>query len=180
MNLQNKLCFRDFNILPFPSLTRSLREEVRCMRNHPEVRKWMYQKHEITKKEHATFIKSLKTDRHNGYWLVKNKNGCRVGVIGLHRLDLKNKNAYLGIYANPLERFSGQGAILMDCLKYLAFSKLRLHSLKLEVIASNKHALRFYRKAGFVREGQLKEFVLVDGKWCDVCVMGIINGNKNR
>lgn len=179
MNLQKKLKFQKLNIVPFALLSKNEAEEVRIMRNHPEVQKWMYQSHKITKNEHSLFLKRLRDDSRNAYWVVKDSKNAVLGVIGLHRIDLVNKNAYLGIYTNPFLRFPGQGSKLMDCLKYVAFKYLHLHSLKLEVLESNKHAYLFYKKKGFAKEGKLKDFVFKDGKWVDVAVMGIIYGIKD-
>ena len=90
-------------------------------------------------------------------------------------MDLSNKNAYLGIYTNPYNVKRGTGYALIECLKVLAFDIANLHTLKLEVIEKNKRAISFYKKAGFSKEGILRDFVFKDGKWCDVIVMGIIN-----
>jgi UDP-4-amino-4,6-dideoxy-N-acetyl-beta-L-altrosamine N-acetyltransferase len=57
----------------------------------------------------------------------------------------------------------------------LAFDTVELHSLKLEVIEENERSVDFYMKIGFKEEGLLKEFVLKDGKWLNVIIMGILN-----
>ena len=142
-------------------------------RNDWRVRKWCYTEHIITKKEHKEFIKKLKNDEKNFYWVVKSREGSYLGVVSLNKLDTLHKHAYLGIYSNP--KFKGVGKILMRALKELAFKIAKLHTLKLEVIETNRHAIEFYKKQGFKEEGKLKEFVYKNNKWLDVIIMGIIN-----
>lgn len=66
----------------------------------------------------------------------------------------------------------------MECLQGLAFDTAHLHTLKAEVIETNKRAINFYKKSGFSEEGRLKEFVFKDGKWQDVIVIGIIKRDE--
>ncbi len=161
-------------LINFINLSDSEREMVRLWRNNEIIMKWMYQDHLISFEEHANFINKLRDDNNNFYWLVKKTTGDYIGVISLNRIDLRNKNAYFGIYTNPESKLSGAGSLLIKSLKILAFDMVNLHTLKLEVIAGNKRAIDFYEKSGFSEEGRLKEFVLKEGNWQDVIIMGII------
>src|SRR5208283_5956624 len=98
-----------------------------------------------------------------------------LGVIYLNRADFSNMNAFLGIYSNPDRKAPGAGSLLVDCLKKIAFEKLNLHTLKLEVIETNVRAVDFYAKSGFSQEGRLEEFVFKKGRWYDVVIMGMVN-----
>lgn len=149
-------------------------EQVRRWRNHEAVRKWMYSDHLISRKEHLRFIQGLKEDSKNFFWRVEDQEGG-LGVISLNKVDVKNKHAYLGIYANPDVRRHGAGKVLIHLLKQLCFEIAHLHSLRLEVIEGNERAVRFYRKMGFRREGRLKEFVFKNGRWNDVIVMALVD-----
>ena len=170
---------RDFNLGDF-RLTNFVhlgveKERVRRWRNDEAVRKWMYSDHLISKREHQRFIEGLRRDRKNFYWRVENGEGETIGVISLNKVDFENKNAYLGVYANPDFEGRGAGSGLIGSLKRLSFEVANLHTLRLEVIDGNERALRFYRKAGFKREGRLKEFIFKEGRWKDVIVMGMIH-----
>lgn len=166
--------FNKCRLFNFVSLDKIDAEQVRIWRNHVEVRKWMYQYHKISRKEHHEFLGKLKADNRNLYWLLK-QDGEQVGVFSLNKIDLRNKNAYLGIYANPLLKIDGAGALLIQAIKYLAFKVMRLHSLKLEVLETNKKVISFYQRSGFVAEGKLKEFVRRDNQYIDVIIMGVVN-----
>lgn len=173
--LRKNIDIGSLKLINFINLTETEKEGVRKYRNRENVRNFMYQDHIVSKEEHQKFIEDLKDDKKNFYWLVKDNKGEHIGVISLNRLDLRNKNAYLGIYKNPELKSKGLGSILINCLKNLAFEITCLHALKLEVIEGNNNAISFYKEAGFKKEGILKKFVLRNGKWYDVIVMGIIN-----
>ena len=164
-------------IINFINLTPEEKEMVRNWRNHESIRKVMYSDHIISREEHAHFIEQLKEDTRNSYWVVK-KKGEHIGTISLNRIDIRNKNAYMGIYTNPGKKISGAGSILIENLKYLAFHVAGLHTLKLEVLQENEQAIIFYIKSGFIEEGRLKEYIFKDNKWSDMVIMGIINNRK--
>lgn len=170
--LKNELKINSTIIKNFINLSKNELEIVRKWRNHQKIRKWMYSEHEITKKEHLNFIKSLKTDKRNFYFIIL-KNETYLGVIYINRLDIKNRHAYFGIYANPEEKIKDAGKILGKILLKLTFEYLKLHSLKLEVLENNERAIRFYKKLGFKEEGILKEFVFRRNKWLNVLIMGM-------
>ena len=87
-------------------------------------------------------------------------------------MNKKHKSAYLGIYANPECKEKGRGKVLLKLLLKVAFDFFKLHTLKLEVFEDNNAAINLYKKLGFQEEGRLKEFILKDGKWKDVIIMG--------
>ena len=169
MNFKNAGC----TLINYASLNSRESEMVLRWRNMPQIQKWMYQDHLITSKEHKGFLKRLKTDRKNSVYLVKRGKDEYIGMISLNNIDSKNRHAYLGIYANPENKLPGYGSILINCIKFLAFKKMRLHTLKLEVLRVNDRAHHFYLKHGFKKEGVLKEFINKNGSWTDVVVMGI-------
>lgn len=173
VDLRQDFTFDKFNIKNFVSLSSDEVEFVRNCRNHDEVRKWMYSDNIISSWDHINFINTLKENNKNYYWLVKMEEKA-IGVISLTRIDFQNRNAYLGIYANPFTLLRGKGELLIKCIQKLAFDYAKLHTLKIEVMDTNDKATKFYKKVGFSEEGRLKEFVFRDGKWHDMVVMGKI------
>jgi len=67
--------------------------------------------------------------------------------------------------------YGGEAAKLM--LEY-GFKHLKLHRIQLIVLDFNERALHMYRKIGFVEEGIQREARLVDGKWRNVIMMGML------
>jgi UDP-4-amino-4,6-dideoxy-N-acetyl-beta-L-altrosamine N-acetyltransferase len=170
--LHRNLEISGMTLLNFTNLSKEEKEMILRWRNSEEVRRWMFTDHIISLKEHLDFIDSLKNDNRNFYFLVKRVSEY-LGVVYLIRVDLRNRNAYLGIYANPEKKIAGLGSILGEVLLKLTFDVAKLHTLKLEVFEDNERAIALYRKLGFVEEGRLREFIFRDGKWKDVIVMGI-------
>ncbi|WP_445475043.1 UDP-4-amino-4,6-dideoxy-N-acetyl-beta-L-altrosamine N-acetyltransferase [Methanococcoides methylutens] len=175
LNLKKDFIFDDLMVKNFINTSTEEKEIVRNCRNHVSVREWMYSDNIISSEEHIYFIKNLKNDNNNFYWIVQKGQEC-IGVISLNKIDLRNKNAYLGIYSNPYCKLKTKGNLLIKCLKTLAFDIAKLHTLKLEVVDNNKRAISFYKKSGFKEEGRLKEFVFKNGNWYDMIVMGITKG----
>lgn len=54
------------------------------------------------------------------------------------------------------------------------FKHLKLHRIQLKVFDFNERALHMYRKLGFVEEGIQREARLVDGTWCNVVMMSML------
>jgi len=55
-----------------------------------------------------------------------------------------------------------------------AFGILGMHRVWLHVYAYNQRAIRAYEKAGFVREGVLREDRYHNGRFFDTIVMGLL------
>lgn len=178
ITLRKRFRLKNSIAINFVNLNKEEKEMVRRWRNNKNIRRWMYDGHIISLKEHSRFIESLKNDNKNSYWLIKNGRGESVGTVSLNRINFKNRNAYLGIYVNPEISQSGTGRLLIALLKKIAFGIFKLHTLKLEVIADNKRAVDFYSREGFSKEGELRDFVFKNGRWIDVVVMGMINNAK--
>ena len=176
IKLKNNFEFDEIKIVNFINLTDAEKEMVRNWRNNKDIRRWMYQDHMISRKEHLGFLNQIKQNNKNFWWLVYGGNEP-LGVIYLVRCDFENRNGYLGIYSDPKK--SGNGKILMDCLKKLAFEVAGFHTLQLEVMENNGRAVNFYKKSGFKNEGKLKEFVLRDRNWRSVVIMGMVNKKKD-
>ncbi len=167
---------RTHEAVNFVSLNAQEKDLVRLWRNHKDVRRWMLTDHLISVEEHVNFLKHLRASRRDSYWLIKeSQSGRYVGVVSLNKLNTKHKNAYLGIYAGSQNRQKGDGHVLMDFLKMIAFEKIRLHTLKLETFETNVRAIKFFQREGFKMEGALKEFILRDGQYLDFIIMGCVN-----
>ncbi len=176
-NLKKNINVGNLIMKNFINLECKEKEIVRNWRNNNVVREWIYSEHIISVEEHNNFIIKLEEDSRNIYWLVKNKDEY-MGVVYLSRLDFNNRNGYLGIYSNP--NLKGVGNLLQECLIKVAFGIACLHTLKLEVIEDNEKAIKLYKRFGFEKEGELKDFVFKNGKYKNAIIMGIINRNGNN
>jgi len=67
------------------------------------------------------------------------------------------------------ERHAGQGhmfAALQMAIPYI-FSGLQLHRIEAACIPENERSIRLLEKAGFRREGLLREYLKINGEWRD-------------
>lgn len=141
------------------------------LRNHPEVRRWMYTDQRIAWGEHIRFIDSLLEASSQAHWLVYDSADI-LGSVNLSRISMQHGHAYVGIYANPECEKRSKGKSLLEALKQVAFETLQLHTLKLEVLVQNRKAIAFYEKNGFSKEGILKGYIRKSEAFEDVVIMG--------
>jgi RimJ/RimL family protein N-acetyltransferase len=98
-----------------------------------------------------------------------------IGTCQLLRIDRVHRTAELQIRIGDVaERGHGYGTEAVAMLVAFAFKDLNLHRVSLHVFATNERAIHAYEKAGFVREGVLRQAVHVDGRYVDLVVMGIL------
>ena len=117
------------------------------MRNHPEIKKWMHNKDNISNTTHFEFIKSLENKMDRRYFLVKHNNNI-MGSINFSEIDLYNSVEF-GIYTNPFLQLRGVGRLLDAAISHYAFIELNVNKIKLEVFSNNERAIHFYSKCGF-------------------------------
>ena len=117
------------------------------MRNHSQVKKWMYNQDSISKTEHFNFIKSLENDIDRRYFLIKQK-GTIIGAVNFANIT-SNKPAIFGFYANPFEQILGAGRMLELTSLHFIFRELNLSKITLEVFSDNKQVVNLHKKFGF-------------------------------
>ena len=135
-------------LIDFVDTSPKEKELVLDMRNHENVKFWMYNSDNIVLDTHLRFINSLIFDIKNQYFLVKKDEKC-IGVVNFMEIDFVTNKCEFGLYANPFEKIAGVGRILEEiCIKY-AFDILNLKTFKLEVFSENIRAIKLYNKFKF-------------------------------
>ncbi|WP_282611126.1 GNAT family N-acetyltransferase [Pelagibius sp. Alg239-R121] len=93
--------------------------------------------------------------------------------IRRHHLQSHAHRGTLGIGIVPEFRGNGLGTRLIElaieCATETGFSRIEF-----DVRADNFRAIALYEKTGFVKEGVLRNAVLVDGEFFDVVVMALV------
>jgi len=139
--------FGEVDLCNYVNLNESDKIFTLNMRNHPEVRKWMYNQDKISEKSHFEFIKNLEYDVKKRYFLVKQEDSV-IGSINFSEINLFNSVEF-GIYANPFLQLKGTGKLLESVASQYAFVELGVKKIKLEVYSNNDRAICFYNKCGF-------------------------------
>lgn len=91
-----------------------------------------------------------------------------LGTISLKNIDLKNKNAEYAISTRKKARGTGANQKATESLLKYGFDKLQLHRIYLNVLSSNKRAISFYKKCGFIYEGKFKDHLFIDDRYQDL------------
>ena len=138
----------------------------------------------VSEYEHEEWVKRMATASDKKLFLICDKEtSTPIGTIGLKNFDYINSHAELFIsigHESFLSGTSGKRGYGTDAVKVLTnycFNHLNLHKISLNVFESNLRAMRCYEKAGFQKEGVLKQHHFSNGKYEDVLVMAIIAKN---
>ena len=106
---------------------------------------------------------------------IETADGVRIGNVGLHAIDWKNRSAELGIAIGEKAYWDrGYGTDAIRTMLGLAFREMNLHRVSLRVDVDNARGLRCYEKSGFRKEGVFRDMVFKNGAYCDQYVMSIL------
>ena len=104
-----------------------------------------------------------------------------VGNIYLRSIDWVARTAVLHIFIGDAEnRGKGYGHEAAGLLLKHAFHNYNLNRIELEVLASNRQAVRLYEKCGFIKEGVLRKRVFKKGLYQDVIIMALLREDFDR
>ncbi|RHP32691.1 GNAT family N-acetyltransferase [Lachnotalea sp. AF33-28] len=129
----------------------------------------------FTKEEvNSFFFKSLEDDNRY-FFLIISFDGRIIGesVITEIDWDLRCANFRIGIF-HSTERGYGIGTWATEVTRDFAFEELKLHRLELDVYSFNPRAEKVYLKAGFKREGILRDSVMDGDEYADDILMAIL------
>lgn len=107
---------------------------------------------------------------------IDTNTGQIIGHGEIANIDYRNSSATLArILTGPPEmRGAGIGLEIVNNLLQIAFDILHLHRVDLLVFDFNQHAISTYEKAGFVKEGVLRESRKLEDKYWSSCIMSIL------
>ncbi len=148
-------------------------DAVLAWRNHPDVRRHMFDTHEIGRDEHAAWFERSARDA-RVHLLVFERGAQRCGFASLVR-GRHPEVADWGFYAAP-DAPPGTGRRLGRATLAHAFGPLGLHKVCGQVLELNDRSLRFHAALGFREEGRLREQHLHEGRYRDVVCFGLLAG----
>jgi [ribosomal protein S5]-alanine N-acetyltransferase len=98
-----------------------------------------------------------------------------IGFVLFRNFQPVYQSAEIGVRIGGEEdRGKGYGARAIRLALDYAWKVLNLHRVALNVLAHNQRAIACYHRAGFETEGRLREAAFIDGRWCDVVLMGAL------
>ena len=101
-----------------------------------------------------------------------------IGNVGLHNIDWRVRCAEMGIVIGEKQYWNqGYGTEAMQLLLKHGFETLNFNRMSLVVYADNPRAIRSYEKAGFVKEGTLRQAIYHRGHYDDVITMSVLRSD---
>ena len=140
-----------------------------------EVARFTGCKEEFTKEEVTSFFLKSLDDGNRYFFLIIAPDGRIIGESVINEIDwdLRCANFRIGIFCMD-ERGKGIGTWATEVTRDFAFEELKLQRLELDVYSFNPRAEKAYVKAGFKREGVLRDAVMDGDKYADDILMSML------
>jgi len=101
-----------------------------------------------------------------------------IGTTGLHRIDWRDRRTEFGILIGAKDEWNkGYGTDATRTIVRYAFETLNLNRVGLRVYEHNPRAMRAYEKAGFRKEGVLRQEAFREGRYWDTIIMGVLRND---
>lgn len=150
--------------------------KVLAWRNDERVRSQMFTDHIISLEEHRTWFEKIKCAENSIYLIFEYKN-IPVGLTSYTDIDKKNGVCFSGSYIGETEVLIGAGAVMMFlCLEYI-FKIKKMRKVCGEIFSSNKAAINYQKKLGYVQEGYFSKHILKNNVYKDVVRLSIFQDN---
>jgi len=147
--------------------------------NDPEVTRTLLAYQPINLAAEERWIDELyKTDHEVVLGIAIVASDKLIGAVGLHRIDYKNRHAQFGIVIGDRHEWhKGYGTEATGVMVAYAFDTLNLNRVWLHVYVTNPYGMRAYEKAGFQKEGVLRQETFRDGRYVDAVAMAILRAD---
>lgn len=104
-----------------------------------------------------------------------------LGSVYIRDIDRQNNKAEYGIFIGEAQaRGRGIGTAAAKLMLRYCFEEAKLHRIYLRALSDNEQAIGSYEKAGFVKEGYLRDDVCIDGQYRDIVWMAAVNPDLDR
>jgi RimJ/RimL family protein N-acetyltransferase len=144
--------------------------------NDPAVRRTLLAHRPMSVGQEQAWLEMLGKDEHHVVMgIARQSDDELIGATGLHRIDSRTRNTELGLSLGDRSTWGqGFGTEATRMMLDYGFGTLNLHRIWLLVYASNASAIRVYEKAGFRKEGLLREHYFMEGQYEDGVLMAIL------
>ena len=146
-------------------------------RNGEEVRRNFIYQELFTREGHENWIKNMvETGKVVQMIICDLADDTPLGSVYIRDIDRQHRKAEYGIFIGEKSaRGRGVGTAAARLMLDYCFYEEKLHRIYLRVFSSNEQAIRSYEKAGFIKEGLLREDVCIDGQYRDIIWMAALN-----
>ena len=145
-------------------------------RNSDAVRKNFIYQELFTRESHENWIRTkVETGQVVQMIICDSATHQPLGSVYIRDIDRQHGKAEYGIFIGEASaRGRGVGSATAKLMLRYCFEEEKLHRVYLRVLSGNQAAIRSYEKAGFVKEGCLKDDVCLNGEYRDVIWMAIV------
>jgi len=162
-------------------LEREDADTVKQYINDPDVRATLQMYLPKTHLQEVEFVEGMGAGKSNTdivLGIALKKDDRLIGTTGFHLIDWKNRRTSWGINIGAKDCWNqGCGTEAARLMVKYAFEELALNRVYLTVYDFNARAIRAYEKAGYRREGLLRQDIFKAGKFWDVWTMGILRAD---
>ena len=145
-------------------------------RNSDGVRKNFIYQALFTRENHENWMKTMvETGKVVQMIICDSASDEPLGSVYIRDIDRHHNKAEYGIFiGEPDARGRGVGTAAAKLMLRYCFEEEGLHRVYLRAFSDNIQAIKSYEKAGFVREGLLRDDVCIEGQYRDIVWMAAI------
>ncbi len=157
-------------------------DRIVAWRNSDAVRKNFIYQALFTRQSHENWIRThVETGDVVQLIICNLADDKPLGSVYIRDIDRHHNKAEYGIFIGEAEaRGRGVGTAAAKLMLRYCFEEEQLHRVYLRALSENGQAIRSYEKAGFQREGLLRDDVCIDGKYRDIVWMAAVNSANDR
>lgn len=146
-------------------------------RNSEEVRRHFIYQAPFTREGHENWIRNMvETGKVIQMMICDLKDDTPLGSVYVRDIDRQHQKAEYGLFIGEASaRGRGVGTAVAKLMLDYCFRKEKLHRIYMRVFAANERSIHSCEKAGFVREGFLRDDVCIDGQYRDIVWMAALN-----
>jgi RimJ/RimL family protein N-acetyltransferase len=135
----------------------------------PEVTRYLLRRYPPSLRQEAQWLESVAASETDIVWAVTlQETGAVIGVMGLHRIDWRNRHAWVEItLGEPTVWNKGYATETVRLCTGYAFHELGLEKVLASVYTGNAASLRILAKIGYAPCGLLRRNAFFDGQWHD-------------
>jgi carbamoyl-phosphate synthase large subunit len=177
--------FKEYSLVPLRKediflIKKWRNEQIRILR----------QKHPLSDADQERYFKeviqptftALRPEQILFSFLLQNK---LIGYGGLVHIDWESKRAEVSFLldtrrSNHLETHEHDFTVYLHLIKKVAFEDLHFHRLHTETFDIRDHHIAIMERNGFVREGRLKDHVMIDNEFVDSLVHGCLQNHQRN
>ena len=129
----------------------------------------------FTEEEVRAAYKRFMEDPDRVDFAICTADGMVIGDAAVQEIDRENRKAVFRIALHSNEHFGkGYGTEAVMLVQQYTFEQLKLNRLELQVFSHNPRGIRAYEKAGFKKEGILRQALYFNGTFSDEIIMSML------